>query len=185
MCWSLVLIKLEASVIESLLWFTGVLCFYFRNHTQNNQLIRKTSLKLIKFIVQSYLFIAFEFFFLLVLSTFPVFLKRLNNNFFRYLAYKSLLSEFQCYNELYYVVFESSFLHPAVCYVFHQSHFSGSMFFSACFQGLGPGSGSRFCMVALYACSPVNVLHIFITVSHKITSRGLLPNIVTNKREGR
>ena len=35
----------------------------------------------------------------------------------------------------------------------------------------------------LHGCSPVNMLHIFTTVSCKIISRGLLLNIVTNKRE--
>ena len=35
----------------------------------------------------------------------------------------------------------------------------------------------------LHGCSPVKLLHIFRTVSHKITSRGLLLSIVTNKRE--
>ena len=37
----------------------------------------------------------------------------------------------------------------------------------------------------LQGCSPVNTLDIFRTVSLKITSRGLLLNIVTNKRDGR
>ena len=149
---------------DSLVWFVFILEIIPRTISW----LENTSLKLIKFIAQSYLF---------TLSIY--------NNFFRHLAYKSLLSEFWCYNELYYVVFQSSFSHPAVWYVFYKSHFSGSTFFWAWFQGPGPGSGSRFCMIVLYACSPVNVLHIFRTVSHKITSRGLLPNIVTNKREGR
>ena len=35
----------------------------------------------------------------------------------------------------------------------------------------------------LHGCSPVNLLYIFRTVSYMITSRGLLLNIVTNKRE--
>ena len=37
----------------------------------------------------------------------------------------------------------------------------------------------------LHGCSPVNLLYIFRTVSYMITSRGLLLNIVTNKRERR
>ena len=41
MCWSLFLVKLQAWIIESILWFTLVPCFHFGNHTQNNQLIRK------------------------------------------------------------------------------------------------------------------------------------------------
>ena len=41
MCWSLFLVKLQAWIIESTLWFTLGPCFHFRNHTQNNQLIRK------------------------------------------------------------------------------------------------------------------------------------------------
>ena len=35
----------------------------------------------------------------------------------------------------------------------------------------------------LHGCSSVNLLHIFRTVSHKNTSRELLLNIVTNKRD--
>ena len=35
----------------------------------------------------------------------------------------------------------------------------------------------------LHGCFPVNLLHIFRTASHEITSRGLLLNIVTNNTE--
>ena len=97
-------------------------------------------LKHIKFITQFYLFIAFEFIFtlsLLLLSTFPVFLQSLNNYFFRWLAYKSLLAEIQRYNKLYCVsnLFLTSSYFPS---------FSKARFFRVqVFLGPGPGSRSR------------------------------------------
>ena len=93
-------------------------CFHFRNHTRNNPLIRKHVTYLIKkylnvrsiyynnsFFIEkifwnlssllhslTYLSLLYLFL-LLVLSTFPVFLKSFNNYFFRWLAYKSLLAK--------------------------------------------------------------------------------------------
>ena len=37
-------------------------------------------------------------------------------------------------------------------------------------------------IIVLHGCSPVNLLYIVKAVSYKITSRGLLLNIITNKR---
>ena len=103
--------------------------------------------KLIKFITQSYLFIAFELFLLLVLSAFPVFLKSLNNYFFRWLAYKPLLWEFSCYNKLYSVIFQSFFgihLFPTffISQVFQGPGFSGPES-RVQVQDLGPGFRSK------------------------------------------
>ena len=38
-------------------------------------------------------------------------------------------------------------------------------------------------ITVLHGCSPVNLLHIVKAVSYKITSTGLLLNIITNKRD--
>ena len=108
MCWSFFLIKLQAWIIESLLWFTHVPCFHFRNNTQKNQLIRKYVTYLVKkhlnvrsiyynvpfLIVKSFWNLSsllhnltylslLNSFLLLVLSTFHVFLKSLSNYFFQ------------------------------------------------------------------------------------------------------
>ena len=81
-------------------------------------------------------------FLLLVLSTFPVFLKSLNNYFFRWLAYKSLLAEFYCYIISYNMW--SSNLFVCIQHVFGFPHFSWVRFFRVqVFLGLSPGSRSR------------------------------------------
>ena len=215
MCWSLFLIKLQAWIIESSSWITRAPWFHVRNHTQSNQLIRKHATYLVKkhlnvhsnyynvsFLIEksfwnlssllhnlTYLSLLHSFL-LLVLSTFPIFLNSLNNYFFRWLAYKSLLAEFWCYNELYYVVFQSFFvfciqLFPTffMSWVFQRPGFSGSGS-GVQVRGLGPVFRSRrckatllkshFCMVVLpYMCYIFSELKI-IRVSQKINSRGLL-----------
>ena len=72
---------------------------------------------------------------------------------------------------------------------------SPRFFLSQVFQGPGPGSGSgsmfqkwmmqsNFIKITLlHGCSPVNLLRICRTASHKITSRVLLLSIIANKRE--
>ena len=135
-------------------------------------------------------------FLLLVLSTFPGFLKSLKNYFFRLLPYKSLLAEFQCCNKLLDYTMRSSNLYFYLFIYFGSScfpRFSGFTFFWVRVQDPDPGSGSMFQkqtmqsnfieITPLHGCFPANVLHIFRTISHKITSRGLLLNIKTNKRE--
>ena len=80
----------------------------------------------------------------LFLSTFSVFLKSLNNNFFQ-MAYLQVCSVLiNC------TMRSSFFLHPAVSYVFHGPGFSGSRFFKVQeFQG--PGfSGARFFRVQIF-----------------------------------
>ena len=88
--------------------------------------------------------------------------------------------------------FNLFFLHQALSHVFHEQGFSGSRLFC-----MGPGPRSRVWIQVLevadakqlyynhflHGCFPVNVLHIFRTVSHKITSGGLLLNMGTNKRD--
>ena len=86
-------------------------------------------------------------FLLLVLSAFPVFLKSLNNYFFRWLAYKPLLWEFSCYNKLYSVIFQSFFgihLFPTffISQVFQGPGFSGPES-RVQVQDLGPGFRSK------------------------------------------
>ena len=91
--------------------------------------------KLIKFITQSYLSLLNSF---LLLSRFSVALKSLDNNFFRWCAYKSLLSRFSVLICGLLIIFP----YPAVSHVFQGRGFSGSRFFGVLVQG--PGSGSRF-----------------------------------------
>ena len=106
--------------------------------------------KLIKFFTQSYLFITSEFIF--ILKEFFCFLKSLDNYFFGWFAYKSLLSRFSVlisYNMCLLIIFP----YPAVSHVFQGSGLSGSRFFKVqVFQGpglrvlvqsLGPGSRVR------------------------------------------
>ena len=117
---------MQAWIIESLLQFTCVSCFNFRNHTQNNlklhhsffrSLIRKHVMHLVKkhrneYIIYNNSSFLIEKWFLnlpsllhnltylsllnsfLPLRTFSVFLRSLNNYFFRWPACKSLLSRF-------------------------------------------------------------------------------------------
>ena len=104
---------------------------------------------------------------------------------------------FYCCNKLSYVVLQSFF--ASSCFprfswvkflrvqVFQGPDFSGSGS-RVKVQSLSPGFRSSRCqsnfieITLLHGCSHVNLLHVFRTVSHKITSRGLLLNIVTNKR---
>ena len=90
--------------------------------------------KLIKFITQSYLSLLNSFLFL---SRFSVSLKSLDNYFFRWFAYKSLLSKFSVlisYNMWSYNHFSISNCFPC---------FSGSRFFRVRVQSPDPRSGSR------------------------------------------
>ena len=101
-------------------------------------------------------------FLLLVLSTFPVFLKSLNNYFFRWLAYKSLLAEFYCYiiscnmwSSNLFVCIQHVFGFPRfwiptffMSQVFQGPGFSGSES-RVQVQGLGPGFRSRRCKATL------------------------------------
>ena len=86
--------------------------------------------KLIKFITQSYLFIISEFIF--ILKCLP------NNYFFRWFAYKSLLSRFSVL--ISYNMWPSNHFFISSCF----PCFSGSRFFRVqVFQGPSPRSGSR------------------------------------------
>ena len=111
-------------------------------------------------------------------------LKNLNNYFFKWFAYKSLLAEFQCYNKSYYVVFLVFFciqLFPTFFknQVFQGPSFLGSRFFWVRFHGPSPGSRSRFQkqpmqsnfieITLLHECSHIYLRHVFRTISHKIT----------------
>ena len=90
------------------------------------------------FISQSYLFIAFEF--ILLLSTFSGFLKILNNYFFRWLAYKSLLSRFSVL--ISYTMWYFNLFSAFNCF----QRFSWSRFFRVQFF-LGPGFSESRSMV--------------------------------------
>ena len=82
-----------------------------------------------------------SFLLLLVLSTFPILLKILNNYFFKWLADKSIIVIIN-----YTVVFQSFsfFLDPAISYVFREPGFPGSKFFRIqVFLGPVPCSESR------------------------------------------
>ena len=134
MCWSFFLIKLQAWIIESLLWFTHVPCFHFRNNTQKNQMLRKYVTYLVKkhlnvrsiyynvsfLIVKSFWNLSsllhnlpylslLNSFLLLVLSTFHVFLKSLCNYFFQMAPLQFSSCRILVLEKLYYVVFQSWF----------------------------------------------------------------------------
>ena len=116
--------------------------------------------------------------------------------FFRWLAYKSLLGEFQCFI-MNYTMWSFNLFFFFFCIQLFPTFFMSKVFqgpgFSVWVQGPGPGSESRcqkqpmqnnFIIITfLHGCFPVNLLHIFRTVSHKITSGGLLLNMGTNKRD--
>ena len=146
-------------------WILTALFSFFRNHTPNNQLIRINVTYLVKkhlnvrsiyynvsFLVKSFWNLSsllhnltylspLNSFLLLVLSTFPVFLKSLNDCFFRCLACKSLFPEFWCNNKLHHVVFQSFFFFASSCF----PRFSWVRFFRVQgFLGFSPGCGSRF-----------------------------------------
>ena len=90
--------------------------------------------KLIKFIMQSYLFITSEFIF--ILRQISVSLKSLDNYFFRWFAYKSLFSRFSVL--ISYNMWSSNHFSISSCF----ACFSGPRFFRVqVFQGPGPGSG--------------------------------------------
>ena len=101
-------------------------------------------MKLVKFITQSYLFIAFEFIFILrhIFSLH----KKASTTIFSDDLFTSLFSA----NKLYYVVFLSFFCIQLFPTFFIVQVFSGSRFFRVqVFQG--PGfSGSRFFMVQVF-----------------------------------
>ena len=99
-------------------------------------LLKKFS-KLIKFITQSYLSHLNSF---LLSSRFSVSQKSLDNYFFKWFAYKSLLSRFSVIICVLLIIFPQ----PAVSHVFQGPGFSVSRFFSVqVFQCPG-SSGSRF-----------------------------------------
>ena len=74
----------------------------------------------------------------LFLSRFSVSLKSLNNYFFRWFAYKSLLSRFSVLISYIYGLL-IIFPYPAVSHVFQGLGFSGSRFLGSRVQGPGPG----------------------------------------------
>ena len=128
--------------------------FIFRNHCNKHLELHKTY----QFITYFYLHIGSPFTF--IISTFPVFLKSLNN-YFCTACLKSLLSMFPVLGKSYYGVIQlffciQLFLHQHFRVQFSQdqglsgsrisrSRFSGTRFFRAqVFQGLGPQSWSTF-----------------------------------------
>ena len=187
--------------------------FHFRNHTQNNPLIRKHVTYLVKkhlnvhsicynvsFLIEKnfwnltsllhnliYLLLLNSFL-LLVLSTFTVFLKSLNYNFFSdgwltslFLQNFSVIINFNMYSyNLFFCI--QRFLTLFMSQVFQGPGFSGSGS-RVKVQGLGPGFTSSWCqsnfieITLLHGFSHVNLLYVFRTVSHKITLKSLLLNI--------
>ena len=89
-----------------------------------------------KIITHSYLSLLNSFLFL---SRFSVSLKSLNNYFFKRFAYKSILNRFSVL--INYIMWSSNHFSTSSCFL----RFLGSKIFRVqVFQGLGPGSGSRF-----------------------------------------
>ena len=97
--------------------------------------------ELIQFVTQSYLSLLNSFLFL---SRFSVSLKSLNNYFFRWFSYKSLLKIFSVL--INYIMWSSNHFSTSSCFLrFLGSAFSGSSFSRVqVFQAPGPGSGCRF-----------------------------------------
>ena len=101
----------------------------------------ETLLKLIKFITQSYLWLLNLLLFLTIFSAI------LNNYFFRWLAYKSLLSRLLML--INYIMWSYNLF--SVSNDFHGPGFYGSRFLRGCVQGLELRFGSSLTLVCIFS----------------------------------